>query len=59
MDTLNNAVRDGKIEGFEKGRLEEKRQLITNMQQQGLAPEAITLYTGLTPEEVNRILSGK
>lgn len=66
MDTLNNAVRDGKIEGYakgkeeglEEGRLAEKRQLISNMQQQGLALETIALYTGITPEEINRILSG-
>ena len=42
----------GYAEGEAKGRAEERLEMVRKMKANGLSPESITLYTGLTTEQV-------
>lgn len=53
-DVLNSAKEEGLAEGEAKGIIEGKRQLVVVMQQKGLTAEAISLYTGLSINEIEQ-----
>ncbi len=50
---------EGFIEGIEEGKIESKIEVIINSFHYGLTVEMISRITGMTTEEVQRILSDK
>ncbi|KAA6320114.1 hypothetical protein EZS27_030069 [termite gut metagenome] len=49
---IYTAKEEGKIEGIEEGREEERRKIALNCFRSGLTPEAISSITGLSQEEI-------
>ena len=52
-------VEKGRTEGITEGRLEERRSMIVMMLSQGLSPEQISSFTGLTLSDVNALIARK
>ncbi|XCN73422.1 MAG: hypothetical protein Q3M24_01325 [Candidatus Electrothrix aestuarii] len=53
---LDTAFDEGRAEGKEEGRIEEKRQVVINGLQQGLSIQMIATLTGLSEEEIVKIV---
>lgn len=57
------ALLEGREKGIEEGRAEgakhEQVKMVLLMKQAGEAVDKISLYTGLTPDEINQIISSK
>lgn len=49
----------GLVEGRAEGRMEERKNLVANMLAQGLSPEQISSFTGLTLSDVNALIARK
>ena len=54
-NSLDTAFDEGRAEGKEEGRIEEKRQVVINGLQQGLSIQMIATLTGLSEEEIEKI----
>ena len=46
---------DGKAEGLAEGRDEERQRIAKAMLADGLAPEQVARYSGLTPEQLEKL----
>ena len=55
FNTLDFAKEEGRAEGLEKGRSEEKSQIAKNLKAMGLSLEAIRQATGLSTEEIEKL----
>ncbi|MBQ4525918.1 MAG: PD-(D/E)XK nuclease family transposase, partial [Bacteroidaceae bacterium] len=55
FNTLDFAKEEGRAEGLEKGRSEEKSQIAKNLKAMGLSLEAIKQATGLSTEEIEKL----
>ena len=55
FNTLDFAKEEGRAEGLEKGRSEEKLEIAKNLKAMGLSLEAIRQATGLSTEEIEKL----
>jgi len=53
---IGDALRKGEAKGKTEGKAEEQQRMILNSHQAGLPVETISIITGLTPEEIKKIL---
>jgi predicted transposase/invertase (TIGR01784 family) len=53
LNAMRHKYRQGKEDGREEGRYQEKLESARKMKQAGLPPEQIAGFTGLSPEEIN------
>ncbi len=49
--------KEGREEGREEGRKETLNEIVLHMNESGISPESIVSITGLSPEEVRKIIS--
>ncbi len=54
---LIEGEKKGRVEGREEGRKETLNEIVLHMNESGISPESIVLITGLSPEEVRKIIS--
>ena len=55
--TMETAIDEAREQGLERGRNEERLQLIRKMMSRGMTPELISDMTGLSIEEIETLLS--
>ncbi len=54
-DVLNTAKLEGRAEGLEQGRMEERLSTARNLKKLGIAPDTIAQATGLSLEEIEKL----
>ena len=54
-DVLNTAKLEGRAEGLEQGRMEERLSTARNLKKLGIAPDTIAQATGLGLEEIEKL----
>ena len=54
-DVLNTAKLEGRAEGLEQGRMEERLSTARNLKKLGIAPDTIVQATGLRLEEIEKL----
>ena len=54
-DVLNTAKLEGRAEGLEQGRMEERLSTARNLKKLGIAPDTIARATGLSLEEIEKL----
>lgn len=61
VEGIATGVEKGRAEGLAEGRLEGRMEgyasIITHMRAQGLSPEQISSFTGITLDEINTVIS--